>query len=224
LQVTDIQVIADLAHAAGAVLMVDNTIGTPVFQRPLTLGADLVLHATTKYLNGHHDVLGGAVIAREQTAFWERIAMIQHIGGAVPSPFDCWMIQRGLQTLPYRMQAHAANAMHVANFLAQHPRVERVLYPGLATHEDHILATRQMSGFGALMSFLVKGDEAAAMSVAANVKLIVRATSFGGPHTQIEHRASIEHEESTTPRNLLRLAVGLEHADDIIADLDQAMA
>jgi cystathionine gamma-synthase len=182
-----------------------------------------VIHATTKYLSGHSDVLGGMVVAREDNDLFERIRFIQTIGGAVPSPFDCWLALRGIQTLPYRMPAHAANARRVAEFLHEHPAVERVLYAGLPDHPGHAVARQQMTDFSGLMSFLVQGGQAEAMQVAAKVKVITRATSFGGTHSLIEHRASVEEGTSTTPQNLLRLSVGLENADDLIADLDQAL-
>ncbi len=224
IKVADIQALADLAHEHDIKLLCDNTIPSPIGQRPFALGADLIVHATTKYLSGHSDVLGGILITRVEDDLFERIRMIQTVGGAVPSPFDCWLAQRGLQTLPYRMRAQTNSAMLVAQFLDSHPAVETVFYPGLATHPQHELAARQMLLSGALMSVLIKGDEAAAMQVAANVKLFTRATSFGGTHSLIEHRASIEHEETTTPRNLLRLSIGLENVEDLIADLQQALS
>jgi cystathionine gamma-synthase len=223
LAVTDIRAVAQLAHAAGAYLACDNTVASPVLQTPLDHGADLVIHATTKYLAGHSDVIGGAVVTRELSPLFDQIRLIQGIGGAVPSPFDCWLTLRGLQTLPHRVQAQAASAQRLAEFLSQHEAVERVLYPGLAEHPGHAIAAQQMSGYGGLLSMLVKGDQATAMAVAAAVKIFTRATSFGGPHSLIEHRASIEAPGTQTPQNLLRLSVGLEHPDDLIADLDQAL-
>lgn len=224
LHITDIAAIADIAHDAGAYLMCDNTIPTPIFQRPFEHGADFVIHATTKYIGGHSDVLGGVIIAREESNLFARIERIQKVGGAVPSPFDCYLVLRGVQSLPYRVRAHADNALKVATYLEQHPKIEQVLYPGLASHPQADLIARQMSGGGGLMSILVAGGEDDAMQVAANVKLFTRATSFGGTHSLIEHRASIEADGTTTPRNLLRVAIGLEHPDDLIADLDQALS
>jgi cystathionine gamma-synthase len=223
LKVTDIRAVADLAHAVGAVVLVDNTIPTPVLQRPFLQSADLVIHASTKSLGGHSDVLGGIVVAREETPLFDQIRLIQKIGGAVPSPFDCWLTLRGIQTLPIRVRAQTAHAQHVAEFLAGHPAVEAVLYPGLPTHEAFATAVRQMAGGGGLLSILVRGDAAAATAVAGRVQLFTRATSFGGTHSLIEHRASIEAPGTLTPPNLLRLAIGLEHPADLIADLDQAL-
>lgn len=223
IKIADIQALADLAHQHDIKLLCDNTIPSPIGQRPFALGADMIVHATTKYLCGHSDVIGGILITREEDDLFERIRMIQTVGGAVPSPFDCWLAQRGLQTLPYRMRAQTNSAMLIAQFLDSHAAIESVLYPGLPNHPQHELAARQMTLFGALMSVLVKGDEATAMQVAANVKLFTRATSFGGTHSLIEHRASIEHPETTTPRNLLRLSIGLENVADLIADLQQAL-
>lgn len=224
IKVTDIRATAGLAHQAGAYLVCDNTIATPVLQRPFDLGADLIVHATTKYLGGHSDVLGGAIVARSESGLWERIRHIQKVGGAVPSPFECWLTLRGIQTLPYRVRAQAENALRVAQFLANHPAVERVHYPGLDSAAGHQVACQQMSGFGGLLSFEVKGGQAEAMAVAARVNLITRATSFGGSHSLIEHRASVEAPGSTTPESLLRLSIGLENGDDLIADLAQALA
>jgi cystathionine gamma-synthase len=224
LKIADIAAIAGIAHRAGALCAVDNTWATPVQQRPLELGADIVMHATTKYIGGHSDVLGGAVVFGANDAFAERVRFLQINGGAVPSPFDCWLALRGIQTLTYRVRAHAANAMQVARFLTQHPRIERVHYPGLETHPGHAVAARQMRGFGGMLSIEVKGGEAEAMEVAAKVKIITRATSLGGVESLIEHRASVEGPESTTPPNLLRISVGLEHPADLIADLTQALA
>jgi cystathionine gamma-synthase len=223
LKVTDLAAVAALAHAAGAKVVCDAT-WTPAGLLPaFDLGADLVLHATTKYLAGHSDVLGGALVTRAADGSFERIRLLQHSEGAVPSPFDCWLTLRGIKTLPYRLRGHQANATEVAAFLAGHPRVAEVYYPGLATHPGHEVARRQMSGFGGMMSFRVAGGEAAAVGVAARVRLITRATSLGGVESLIEHRASVEGPESRTPRDLLRLSVGLEHPEDLLADLDQAL-
>jgi cystathionine gamma-synthase len=223
LKIADIAAIASIAHQAGALCAVDNTWATPVQQRPLELGADMVMHATTKYIGGHSDVLGGAVVFRENDAFAERVRFLQINGGAVPSPFDCWLTLRGIQTLTYRVRSHAASAMQVARFLATHPRIERVHYPGLETHPGHAVATRQMRGFGGMISIEIQGGEAEAVAVAARVRIITRATSLGGVESLIEHRASVEGPESVTPPNLLRISVGLEHPDDLIADLAQAL-
>jgi cystathionine gamma-synthase len=221
--VTDIAAVAAIAHQAGALLAVDNTIASPLFQRPLELGADLVVHATTKYLSGHSDVLGGVVIAAEGCSLFERIRKVQHLGGAVPSAFDCWLTLRGLLTLPYRMHAINQHALMVAQYLTTHPNIEDVLHVGLDTHPHYELAKRQMTGAGGLFSILVRGGRAEAMNVAAKVRLFIRATSFGGAHSTLEHRASIEDPSTGTPENLLRMSIGLEHPDDLIADLAQAL-
>lgn len=222
MNLTDIAGAAAIAHEAGALLVCDNTIASPIFQHPFELGADFVVHASTKYLGGHSDVLGGVVIAKEESELLQKLLRIQKIGGAVPSPFDCWLLLRGIFSLPHRMKAINENALAVANFLANHPKIERVLHIGLEQHPHYELGKRQMQGYGGLFSFLVKGGQEEAMAVAGKLQLIKRATSFGGVHTTIEHRASIET-GTTTPKNLLRISVGLEHPDDIIEDLAQAL-
>ena len=223
LKVTDIHAVVEIAHQAGARVLCDNTVATPILQRPLALGADLSLHATTKYLGGHSDVLGGVLIARQESEMWERIIFLQRNGGAVPSPFECWLTARGLHTLPYRVRTQAGNALKIARFLKDHPRVESVYYPGLEDHPGHQVAAEQMTAFGGLLSLQVKDGQSQARQVAAKLRLITQATSFGGTNTLIEHRASIEEPSTTTPENLLRLSIGLEHPDDLIADLDQAL-
>ncbi len=223
IKITDIGAVVALAKTVEALVVVDNTIPTPVLQRPFSLGADFVVHATTKYLGGHSDVLGGILVAREESDLFAKVQTIQHIGGSVPSPFDCWLLLRGIQTLPYRVRAQSDHALQIAQFLDSHPAVEKVLYPGLKTHPGYEIAARQMAGGGGLLSVLVKGDAETAMAVAAKVKLFIRATSFGGTHSLIEHRASIEGPHTSTPPNLLRISVGLEHPDDLIADLNQAL-
>lgn len=223
LKIADIAAIAEAAHKAGALVAVDNTWASPVGQQPLALGADLVMHATTKYLGGHSDILGGAVISRRNDEVFERIGTIQKIGGAVPSPFDCWLLLRSIRTLPYRMRAHAEHAGAVARFLADHPAVEAVHYPGLPQHPGHAVAARQMRLFGGMLSVQVKGGKEGAMAVAAKVRVFTRATSLGGVESLIEHRASVEGPHGNTPPNLLRLSVGLEHPNDLIADLAQAL-
>jgi cystathionine gamma-synthase len=223
LKITDVQGIADLAHAAGALCACDSTAATPVAQQPLALGADLVVHATTKYLGGHADLLGGAVVARTAGGLFDEIRRIQISGGAVPSPFDCWLLRRSLATLPYRVRAHSENAGQVARFLRSHSAVEVVHYPGLPDHPSHALAARQMTHFGGLLSFQLCGDAADALAAAAQVRVFTRATSFGSVESLIEHRASIEGPGTRVPPNLLRLSIGLEHPFDLIADLDQAL-
>jgi cystathionine gamma-synthase len=224
LRVSDVAALAGLARAHGALLGCDNTFASPVLQQPLGLGADLVMHSTTKYLGGHSDVLGGIVVAREAGAPLERLRDFQGTGGGVPSPFDCWLLLRSLPTLPLRVRQQAANALAVARFLAADPRVERVHYPGLENHPGHALAGRQMlGGYGAVVSFQVPGDARQALAVAARAKLFTRATSLGGVESLIEHRASVEGPLSRTPPNLLRTSIGLEHEADLVADLDQAL-
>jgi cystathionine gamma-synthase len=222
-KVTDIARIVAIAHRAGAFSVADNTVATPVLQRPLALGADLVLHATTKYLGGHTDVMGGVLVARDDGELFRKVRALQAAAGAVPSPFDCWLTLRGIKTLPWRMRAHGDNALAVARFLADHRRVEAVHYPGLESHPGHAIAARQMSAFGGMLSFQVRGDREDAMNVAAKVQIITRATSFGGTESLIEHRASIEGPGTRTPDNLLRLSVGLEHPADLIEDLARAL-
>jgi cystathionine gamma-synthase len=223
LRISDIRRIADLAHAAGARVAVDNTWATPLLQRPLELGADIVMHATTKYLSGHSDVLGGALVSRAADDFWARIDTIQRTGGAVPSPFDSWLVLRGIRTLPYRMRAHCANAATIARFLDAHPAVEGVHYPGLPDDPGHAVAAGQMSDFGGMLSFRVHGGRAEALAAIARLKVITRATSLGGCESLIEHRASVEGPATRSPENLLRLSVGLEHPDDLLEDLARAL-
>ena len=224
LTVTDITALVAIARQIGAQVLCDNTVATPVLQQPLAFGADLSLHASTKYLGGHSDVLGGVLVVRQENELWDRVRFLQRNGGAVPSPFECWLTFRGIDTLPYRVRTHAENALQIAAFLSQHPKVERVFYPGLRSHPGHQIAAAQMTAFGGLLSFQVAGDQSTAIQFTADLHLITRATSFGGTHSLIEHRASIEEPGTTTPENLLRLSIGLEHPADLIADLDQALA
>jgi cystathionine gamma-synthase len=223
IRITDIRKVSEIAHEAGAYFVCDNTMATPVLQQPLALGADLVVHSATKYLGGHSDVMCGLIVTREDNELFGKIRKIQKIGGSIPSPFTSWLALRGIQTLPYRMRAHSDNAMRIAEFLNDHPRVESVSYPGLEEHAGHQVASKQMSQFGGMMSVQVKGERAEAMAVAARVSVFTRATSFGGPHSLIEHRASVEGPGTRTPDNLLRLSIGLEHSDDLIDDLAQAL-
>src|SRR5438552_1921321 len=223
LKIVGIAEIAERAHTAGAICVCDNT-WAPGLQRPFDLGVDVILHSTTKYIGGHCDVLGGIVIGREESEFFGRIRDIQSEGGAVPSPFDCWLVLRGLRTLPWRMRAHSQNALAVARFLSAHPQVDRVYYPGLPTHPAHETASAQMREFSGMLSFEVKGGQEKAMHVAAKTKIFIRATSLGGVESLIEHRASIEGPATRAPKGLLRLSIGLEHQDDLIADLDQALS
>jgi cystathionine gamma-synthase len=222
MKVLDITAIAQLAHSAGAQLLVDNTFATPILQRPLLLGADVVLHSTTKYCGGHSDVLGGCLVVKSRELF-DKLFHVREILGAVASPFNSWLILRGLRSLPCRMERHSANAAAIAAALSQSPAVEAVLYPGLPSHPGHDIARRQMKNYGGMLSFAVRGARDQALRVASRVRLFVNATSLGGVESLIEHRASSEGKASNAPQNLLRLSVGLEHPDDLIEDLMQAM-
>ena len=224
LKITDLAAVADIAHQAGARAVCDSTFATPALQHPLAFGMDLVMHSATKYLGGHSDVIGGALVAREAGPWAERLRFLQGTVGAVPAPFDCWLILRGTATLDVRLRAQCENALALARHLAAHSKVEQVFHPGLESHPGHALARRQMRHFGAVLSFCVRGGEAAAVRAASRVKLFTRATSLGGVESLIEHRASVEGPESLTPKNLLRISTGLEHIDDLVQDLDQALA
>ena len=222
IRLADIAAIADIAHARGAVLLVDNTVATPVAQNPIALGADIVVISLTKYVGGHHDVLGGVIIFAEEDELAERVMRLVRIGGGVLSPMNSWLAARGLQSLSYRVRAHSENALQVACFLAEHPKVKRVLYPHHPSHPQYELALRQMSIGSGLMSIQVHGGRQAAIALVNRLKLFTSATSFGGTHSLIEHRESIE-EGSSTPADLLRVSIGLEHPADLIADLQQAL-
>jgi cystathionine gamma-synthase len=225
LHVTDIRALAAIAKKAGpgVILAFDNTWATPLLQQPLKLGADVVMHSVTKYLSGHSDVLSGALVFREAGTLFEKARTMQREGGSVPSPFECWLTLRGLQTFPYRVRAHSENAQRVAEFLSRQPKIEAVHYPGFPSHPGHKIAASQMSSFGGMLSIQVKGGQAEAFRVCAAVKIFTHATSLGGPHSLIEHRASVEGPTTKSPANLLRLSIGLEHPDDLIEDLEQAL-
>jgi cystathionine gamma-synthase len=223
LRVVDIAALASCAHEVGARCVVDNTWATPLLQRPFALGADVVMHSTTKYLGGHSDLIGGALVVRDDDALVARLRTIQALGGAVPSPFDCWLLMRGIRSLPWRMRGHCENARTVARFLAEHPAIEAVHYPGLPSHAGHEIAARQMNDFGGMLSIQVRGGEQAALDLTNRLQLFTRATSLGGPESLIEHRASVEGPTTISPRNLLRVSVGLEHADDLIEDLERGL-
>ncbi|MVN21997.1 trans-sulfuration enzyme family protein [Mucilaginibacter arboris] len=223
LKITDLTAIVAIAKKTSVKTVCDNTFATPILQRPLDLGADLVMHSTTKYLGGHSDVLGGALIAREADEWWLKLKQIQEMGGAIPSPFDCYMTVRGIKTLPYRMKGHVENATKLAAFLESHPMVERVFYPGFASHPQHEIVKKQMFAGGGMLSFLVKGNAQTTRDVVNQVKIFTQATSLGGVESLIEHRASVEGPDSKTPQNLLRVSVGLENADDLIEDLAAAL-
>jgi len=223
LKISDIKSLVKIARKHNIIVACDNTFATPLFQRPIELGCDIVMHSTTKYLGGHSDVLGGALITRDKNDFWKRIRNIQELSGAVPSPLDCYLTVRGIKTFPYRMKAHAANAQKIAEYLNQHSSVEKVYYPGLSSHPGHEIAMDQMHGSSGMLSFLVKGGIGEALKVANNVKIFAQATSLGGVESLLEHRASIEGPGTKTPQNLLRVSVGIENADDLIDDLEQAL-
>ncbi len=223
LKITDMATVAEFARERGILTVCDNTWATPVLQRPLELGVDLVVHSSTKYLGGHGDVTGGVVVAAQREGLFERVRQVQNDGGAVPSPFDCWLLLRSIRTLPYRVRAHTQNAARIAEFLSDHPGVAEVFYPGLTGHAGHETARRQMSNFGGMLSFRVKGGRDAAFGVAAKTRLFTRATSLGSYESLIEHRASIEGPQSATPDDLLRVSVGLENSEDLVEDLNQAL-
>jgi cystathionine gamma-synthase len=222
--VTDIAAAAELAHDAGAALAVDSTVATPVHTRPLELGADIVMHSATKALNGHSDVLAGALVCRDRDTFWQRIAAERGEGGAVCGPFEAWLLQRGMRTLFLRQRRASQSALEIAEALSAHPRVERVYYPGLPGDPGHEIARRQMrDGFGSMLSFTVRGGRDAALAVAGRLVLFARATSLGGVESLVEHRATIEGPGSPIPDNLLRLSVGIEARRDLVADLFAAL-
>lgn len=223
IEIVAIEPIIEIAHHIGALLVCENTFATPALQNPLRLGADLVVHSLTKYLSGHSDAMGGAVVLKHGGELGARLRDFQHNGGAVLAPFDCWLILRGIQTLAPRMRIHCENARRIADFLSTHKAVSAVHYPGLVNDPGHDIASKQMTDFGGMLSFEVHGGRAEAFEVAARLKLILRATSLGGTHSLIEHRASIEGHQTRAPESLLRLSVGLEDANDLIQDLDQAL-
>jgi cystathionine gamma-synthase len=224
MKIIDLAAVARLAREVNAISVCDGTFTTPVVQRPLNLGVDMVWHSTTKYMGGHSDMVGGALVTRYDNYLFERARKSLMFGGMAPSAFDCWLALRGLSTLPWRMRAHSANAQAVAEFLQRHPAVERVYYPGLPQHPGHDIAKQQMLAWGGMLSLQTRGDLEAAMAVTGRVELFTRATSLGGPHSLIEHRASIEGPNTRTPQNLLRMSIGLENSDDLIADLKQALS
>lgn len=224
LKISDIKAITELAKENGILVASDNTFSTPIFQNPLELGCDLVMHSTTKYLGGHSDVIGGVLATKKIDGFWEKIRSVQVMSGAVPAPFDCYLTVRGIKTLPYRMRGHARNAGLIAGFLDTHNKVDKVFYPGLKDHPGHDIAKKQMSSFGGMLSFLVKGGAIEARSVVNSVKVFTQATSLGGVESLIEHRASIEGPDTKTPQNLIRVSVGLENVEDLIDDLNQALS
>jgi cystathionine gamma-synthase len=230
LKLADIRAIAEIAHANGAIVVADNTWASPVFTRPHDHGADIVMHSTTKYIGGHSDVLGGALTVRDLLAdsndiWWNRITRYRYLGGAVPSPFDCWLLLRSIPTLAVRTRAQAQSALRIAQWLEKQPSVAVVHYPGLTSHPQHAIACTQMiSGFGGMLSIELKGTAVDALRVIKRVKLFTRATSLGGVESLIEHRFSVEGVNSVSPPTLLRISIGLEHVDDLIADLSHALS
>lgn len=224
LKITDIRAIAKLSKAKNVILACDNTFATPVFQNPLDLGASIVMHSSTKYFGGHSDIMGGALVTKEVDDFWEKIRTVQRVGGAVPSPMDCYYLCRSIKTLPYRMKGHAEHAGLLASYLTNHPSVGEVYYPGLKMHPGHDIAAAQMTGFGGIISFLVNKGADAADQLISHLKYFTNATSLGGVESLIERRAASEGPGTLTPANLIRVSVGLEHMDDLLEDLDQAFS
>ena len=223
-QITDIAAVAELAHQAGARVAADSTVATPILTRPLALGADLVMHSATKYLNGHSDVIAGTLTAARDDAWWARLKSVRHKQGGILGSFEAWLLLRGMRTLDLRVRHCCRSAHTLAERLARHPSIDKVLYPGLPGFPGHALAARQMTGgFGGMLSIRVRGDEAAAVATAARVRLWKRATSLGGVESLIEHRASIEGPGTPVPDDLLRLSVGIEAVDDLSADLEAAL-
>lgn len=222
--VIDISAVADIAHAAGAVLAVDSTAASPVVTRPIEHGADIVFHSITKYLNGHSDVLGGVLVTREDNARWTEARTVRNVSGGILAPFEAWLLIRGMRTLFVRVHKAAESSLAIARHLEHHPKVEKVLYPGLQSHPGHEIARRQMDGFGAMMSICVKGGMAETGRVIRALKIFLPATSLGGVESLAEHRKVIEGNDSPIPDNLIRISVGIESKDDLIDDLEQALA
>lgn len=223
LRVSDIAALVRIGHAHGALVACDNTFATPLLQRPLALGADIAMHSTTKYFGGHSDVLGGALAFAREDDLFRTVARRLHLAGPTLAPFSAWLTLRGLRSLPARITMHCANARALAAFLADHAAVERVNYPGLAAHPGHALAVSQMRDFGGMLSVQLHGGREAALAVASNLRIFTNATSLGGCESLVEHRASVEGPQPRSPLNLLRVSVGLEHADDLIGDWAQAL-
>lgn len=223
LAISDIAALSEMAHAHGALLACDNTFATPALQQPLLAGADVVMHSTTKYLGGHSDVMGGALVFAKADALFEQCAHRRHITGNIASPFNSWLILRGARSLPARMAWHCSNARQVAEFLAAQPGISSVNYPGLASHPGHHIAKKQMRDFGGMLSVQFEGGRESALLFASRVKIFTNATSLGGVESLIEHRASTEGANPVSPQNLIRISIGLEHPDDLIEDIRQAL-
>ncbi|HET9762076.1 MAG TPA: PLP-dependent transferase, partial [Casimicrobiaceae bacterium] len=223
-EITDIAAAAAVAREVGATVCVDSTVATPLLTRPLQLGAHVVMHSATKYLNGHSDVIGGALVTAADDVLWQRIRYVRAAGGSVLGPFEASLLLRGMRTLHVRLRAACANALAIAERFNGHPKLSHVLYPGLATHPGHAVAARQMhGGFGAMLSLRVAGGEAAARSFAARLRVFKRATSLGSVESLAEHRASVEGPDTPCPPDLVRLSIGIEHVEDLIADIEQAL-
>lgn len=223
LKITGIKKVVETAHQHNIKVVCDNTFATPVCQRPLEMGVDLVMHSSTKYFGGHSDLMGGVLITPAKNDWWAKIRQVQEMGGAIPSPMDCYFLTRSIKTLPYRIKGHVSNAQQLAGYLDGHPCIEKVMYPGLLSHPQYQTASGQMLYFGGMLSFCVKGGFEEAQKVINKLQIFTRATSLGGVESLIEHRASIEGPDTKTPQNLLRVSVGLEHIDDLIADMEQAL-
>jgi len=222
--VIDIDLAAEVAHSAGAILAVDSTVATPVLTRPIEHGADLVMHSATKYLNGHADVVAGALVTAQQDETWERIRHDRAETGAIPGAFEAWLLQRGMRTLFLRVRHASESALAIAEHFAGHPKIDKVLYPGLPTHYGHVIARTQMhGGFGGMLSLCIKGGEQEALAFASRCEIFIRATSLGGVESLVEHRYSIEGPTSPIPKNLVRLSIGVEAVADLIADIEQAL-
>ena len=222
--VIDIQKAAQIAHAAGAILCVDATVTPPVTLRAFNFGADIVFHSSTKYLNGHSDVLGGVLITAEKNELWQEICDVRTLVGGVMGPFEAWLLLRGMRTLGIRCERSFASAAKIAQHFENHPKLERVLYPGLESHPGHALAVRQMTaGFGGMLSFLVKGDAKMAKLMIGHLKIFIAATSLGGVESLVEHRLTVEGLTSLVPKNLIRISIGIENVEDLIGDLQQAL-
>jgi cystathionine gamma-synthase len=225
LKVTDIEAVVHLAKEKNILTACDSTFATPLFQKPLAWGVDFVMHSSTKFFSGHSDILGGVVISREQTPMSDQIRLYQKVAGAVPSPFDCWLLSRSLATFALRVALQSSNAMKLADFLNRQPRIEKVFYPGLPSHVNHAVAKKQMQGgFGSILSILVKGGQQETLKFVSRLQLVRHATSLGGVETLIEHRRSAEGSLPVSPDNLLRISVGIEHDEDLIRDFQQALA
>jgi len=230
MQIVDIPMVAETAHKHNALLVVDNTFCSPYLQQPLKLGADIVVHSTTKYLGGHSDLVGGAAVFSD-SSLYDKVHFAQNAAGAVPGPFDCWLVLRGIKTLAVRMDRHCTNAQKIADYLSSHPKIEKILYPGLASHPGHSLAMRQMSGFGGMMSFYLKSDFDGCKRLLKHVRLFTPAESLGAVESLIEHPSSMTH--ASVPReererigvtdSLIRLSVGIEDVEDLVSDLSQAL-